>query len=375
MKRHAQRLRQGARGGDADPQAGERPRPDTDRDRGHVVPGGPARSSSRASAGSSSAEWRAARAAAPGRAAACGRARRRRDHARGRDGHRGVEADQGHVRKGSPHGLHEPLLAAGLDPAPVAAQVREPQARAPRARGSSSAAPAPGHSTNVTPLGRQVVRQQRRVLAARGPRAGTGRRATTGTRPAYTCPIVNEGLVTGSVTPRRSHAARTNVVLPVPTSPAISTTSPGRSIAPTARAPRARCRSCRLRVAVARPPRLMGEAIRSSDIQLERRDGPRTLSSSSGVRTGRAGPPRRRRRPASGSGSRLAGSGPAPGDRRGRLSPGSGCASSSGSALKSSRSRSSIAGRVERGGRMEDRVQEHRAAAELAHLRDAAHLA
>src|SRR3954454_17792227 len=43
------------------------------------------------------------------------------------------------------------------------------------------------------------------------------------------CPIVNVGLVTGSVTPSARQAPRTNVVLPLPSSPVTSTTSPGRS--------------------------------------------------------------------------------------------------------------------------------------------------
>src|SRR5215211_9400233 len=40
--------------------------------------------------------------------------------------------------------------------------------------------------------------------------------------------MVNVGLVTGTPTPSARHAPRTNVVLPAPSSPETSTTSPGR---------------------------------------------------------------------------------------------------------------------------------------------------
>src|SRR5581483_7302864 len=53
----------------------------------------------------------------------------------------------------------------------------------------------------------------------------------TGTGPGYCCPIVKMGLVTGTVTPSSLHAPRTSVVFPAPSSPATSTTSPGRSVA------------------------------------------------------------------------------------------------------------------------------------------------
>src|SRR3954469_4794755 len=43
--------------------------------------------------------------------------------------------------------------------------------------------------------------------------------------------IVNVGLVTGTRTPSARHAPRTNVVLPAPSSPDTSTTSPGSSVA------------------------------------------------------------------------------------------------------------------------------------------------
>src|SRR5439155_5033081 len=52
------------------------------------------------------------------------------------------------------------------------------------------------------------------------------------------CPIVNVGLVTGTVTPSARQAPRTNVVLPEPSSPLTSTTSPGAS-ASASRAPAA----------------------------------------------------------------------------------------------------------------------------------------
>src|SRR5687767_5640159 len=44
------------------------------------------------------------------------------------------------------------------------------------------------------------------------------------------CPIVKLGLVTGVVTPSARHAPRTNVVLPLPSSPLTRTMSPGRSV-------------------------------------------------------------------------------------------------------------------------------------------------
>src|SRR5690349_18255057 len=44
-------------------------------------------------------------------------------------------------------------------------------------------------------------------------------------------PTTNVGLVTGPSTPRACSAPRTNVVLPAPSSPETSTTSPGRRVA------------------------------------------------------------------------------------------------------------------------------------------------
>src|SRR6266581_6641469 len=62
--------------------------------------------------------------------------------------------------------------------------------------------------------------------------------ATSTGPPPYTCPMVKLGLVTWSVTPSARAAPRTNVVLPLPSSPATSTRSPGErrraSSAPTA---------------------------------------------------------------------------------------------------------------------------------------------
>src|SRR3954453_11371561 len=48
-------------------------------------------------------------------------------------------------------------------------------------------------------------------------------------RPSYRWPIVNVGEVTGCFTPSARHAPRISVVLPAPSSPLTSTTSPGRS--------------------------------------------------------------------------------------------------------------------------------------------------
>src|SRR5262245_45156158 len=60
----------------------------------------------------------------------------------------------------------------------------------------------------------------------------------TATGPSYTWPIVNDGLVTRSRTPSARDAPRTNVVFPVPRSPAISTMSPGPNARATASAAR-----------------------------------------------------------------------------------------------------------------------------------------
>ena len=178
---------QAARGGDADPQPGEGARPDADRDRSHVVPAraGPLqqpgerrqqlRRSARARPSSRSGVGR--RACEPARPSA------RITHAVV-DGHRGVEPDQVTVdaRPAWPRTRRRSPSASILRRSPP--MMREPAASAPPARGSSSRDAGAGPLDERDAIRREVVRQQRRVLAAQ---VSSRNRSTceTGTRPAY----------------------------------------------------------------------------------------------------------------------------------------------------------------------------------------------
>ena len=117
--------------------------------------------------------------------------------------------------------------AASLDRDPCAG--RRPRARAARARAtrSSAGSATPGHSTNAIRSGRQVVVEQRRVLAGERLEPVEVEVGDLGRAAAVAWPIVKVGLVTGPSTPSARHAPRTNVVLPLPSSPLTSTTSPG----------------------------------------------------------------------------------------------------------------------------------------------------
>ena len=147
---------------------------------------------------------------------------------------------------------------------------------------------------------------------------------------------MNVGLVTGPRTPSARQAPRTNVVLPLPSSPLTSTTSPGRSRAASS-APAASV-SAALRLTI-RTPSVWRARDRGAG-QPNRPIWSAAGSASSGDH--------RRSRPRAGGGS---------------------SASSAGSRAKSSRSCSFTARRAQRRRRVEERVELDRPAAELVLLR------
>ena len=177
-------------------------------------------------------------------------------------------------------------------------------------------------------------------------------------------PITKVGLVTCSRTPRPRQAPLTNVVLPAPSSPATSTTSPGASPLASASPKRSVCCSsdvsssssgihARIVAARAKP------ACASEQTELVLRFRRRAPAAASGARRSAAGVelPRARvsaRSSTTGCGRRSARAAPAAGGSRPQL-------------LEHRR-------RVERGGRVEDRQQQNAVTTELVRLRHAAHL-
>ena len=88
-------------------------------------------------------------------------------------------------------------------------------------------------------LARRRGRRTRGRAAPAGGRGGRRRRARAASGASYSRTTVNVGLTTGSVMPSATAMPLANTVLPAPSSPSSTTTSPARSSAPT-RAGRAR---------------------------------------------------------------------------------------------------------------------------------------
>ena len=175
------------------------------------------------------------------------------------------------------------------------------------------------------PLRGQVVVQQRRVLARERAEPVEVEVRHLDARPRSTCPIVKVGLVTGPSRPSARQAPRTNVVLPLPSSPLTSTTSPGRS----RRASSAPAASVSLR-----------------RCGLDERQSNRSICGGSGA----------------GSGASAATGATAP------IGTGGGSASSSGRRREVLAQLLERLGAAQRRGRVEERVDAHRPPAELVHL-------
>ena len=244
--RDAQRLREHLRGRHADAQPGEHARADADRDRRHA-------------ASSVDAELLAA---------ARDRGRERLGVARRAGVGGAAELDPAeHARASVASTTPTRRVAVSMPRSSISRAARSREralervapARASAARGTTSSstrsvsARRPGSIRTTRCVGGQRLRDQRRPTrrpsrrrrrpaprsrGRRAPgsgRAGTRRRARRGTRPSYSCTIVNVGLVTGSVdAERRARGPCANVVLPAPRSPASTTRSPARSCDPSA---------------------------------------------------------------------------------------------------------------------------------------------
>ena len=106
-----------------------------------------------------------------------------------------------------------------------------------RSAGSNALTRSP-HSTTVDRVARPRGRRTRDRAAPAGGRAGRRRRARAAAGASYSRTMVNVGLTTGSVMPSATAMPLVNTVLPAPSSPSSTTTSPARSTAPTRAAER-----------------------------------------------------------------------------------------------------------------------------------------